>query len=100
MPENDLALIAHLMRRAGFGANRAELEALSAKEYEAIVNDLLHPERVPDVEEDVLKRYHLELTYEDSLPAQTGRWMYRIINTVRPLEEKIALFWHHVLAAG
>ncbi len=100
MPENDLALIAHLARRAGFGATRAELEALSAKGYEAIVDDLLHPEYFPDVEEDVLKRYYLELTYQDSLPAQTGHWMYRMINTVRPLEEKIALFWHQVLAAG
>ena len=100
MAENDLALIAHLMRRAGFGATRAELEALSAKEYEATVDDLLHPERFPDVEEDVLKRYHLEIAYQDSFAAQTSHWMYRMINTVRPLEEKMALFWHHVLAAG
>ena len=91
MPENDLALIIHLMRRAGFGATRAELEALSAKDYEAIVDDLLHPELFPDVEEDVLRRYYLELTYQDSLPAQTSQWIYRMINTVRPLEEKIAL---------
>ena len=77
MPENDLALTPHLMRRAGFGATRTELEALSAKGYEAIVDDLLHPERFPDVEEDILKRYYLELTYQDSLPAQTGQRMYR-----------------------
>ncbi len=100
MPESDLALVAHLMRRAGFGATRAELEALSAKSYEAIVDDLLNPERFPEVEEDILRRYYLELTYQDSLAVWTGQWMYRMINTIRPLEEKMALFWHHVLAAG
>ena len=34
--KEDLALMAHLMRRAGFGANRDELEALVAKGYDAV----------------------------------------------------------------
>jgi uncharacterized protein (DUF1800 family) len=100
MPEKDIALIAHLMRRAGFGATRAELEELSSRGYDQVVEDLLHPERFPEVEDDVWKRYNLELTYNDSLQAHTGRWLYRMINTKRPLEEKIALFWHHVFATG
>ena len=47
MQESDLALAAHLMRRAGFGATRDELEVLSARSYEAVVEDLIHPERFP-----------------------------------------------------
>jgi uncharacterized protein (DUF1800 family) len=27
-------------------------------------------------------------------------WMYYLVNTKRPLEEKVALFWHHVFATG
>jgi len=27
-------------------------------------------------------------------------WMFYLVNTERPLEEKIALFWHHVFATG
>ena len=100
MPDDNIALIAHLMRRAGFGATRSELEQLAEKGYEAVVEDLLNPERFPDVEEDVLKRYYLEMSYTDSLPQWAGRWMYRMINTQRPLEEKISLFWHHVFATG
>ena len=38
------ALIAHLMRRAGFGARRDELEEHSTKGYEKIVEELLDPE--------------------------------------------------------
>src|SRR6266536_1046579 len=28
------------------------------------------------------------------------RWIYRMINTKRPLQEKMALFWHGVFATG
>ena len=34
MSNNDIALMAHLMRRAGFGADRDQLEAMAAKGYE------------------------------------------------------------------
>ena len=35
----DIALMAHLMRRAGFGAGRDELEARVAKGYDATVEE-------------------------------------------------------------
>lgn len=100
MPKTDTALVAHLLRRAGFGATRAELEEYCKKEYEEIVEDLLHPERFPEVEEDVLRRYYPGLLNQDSLPLWGGHWMYRMINTRRPLQEKMALFWHHVFATA
>jgi uncharacterized protein (DUF1800 family) len=100
MPAADISLMAHLMRRAGFGATRAELEKLAEHGYENTVNDLVNPERFPDIEEDLLKRYYLELTYNDSLPQWTGEWVFRMINTQQPLREKMALFWHHVFATA
>ena len=33
------------------------------------------------------------------MQAQTN-WVYRMINTPRPLEEKMALFWHQLFATG
>ena len=100
MPSTDLALIAHLMRRAGFGATRAELEDYANQSYEDIVEDLLHPERFPEVADDVVIRYWLELNNPDSVEPWNTRWLYRMINTERPLEEKMALFWHHVFATS
>ena len=100
MPQSDLALAAHLMRRAGFGATRDELEALASQDYEAIVEDLLHPERFPEVDDDVIIRYWLELNNPDSVEPWNTRWIYRMVNTQRPLEEKMALFWHHVFATS
>ena len=47
MADDRIAVMAHLMRRAGFGATRDELEAYVAKGYEIIVEELLHPEDQP-----------------------------------------------------
>jgi len=96
MAKDDLARIAHLTRRAGFGATRSELEAYAAKGYAAVVEDLVNPERFPDVEEDLFDRYF----DGEGINVVTGRWIYRMINSRRPLQEKMALFWHHVFATA
>ncbi len=95
MSETEFASIAHLMRRAGFGATYAELEALADKGYEQIVEELIHPERAPDMGSDVIERY-----WDGEFNAHQGNWIFRMINSPRPLEEKLALFWHHVLATA
>jgi uncharacterized protein (DUF1800 family) len=101
MADQDLALMAHLMRRAGFGATRDELEAYVARGYEAVVEDLLHPERFPEIDDTLFCRYYaLGSTMVDATVMWHARWLYRMINTQRPLEEKMALFWHHVFATG
>ena len=101
MAQTDVALLAHLLRRAGFGARHEELEAYATRSYEDVVEDLLHPERFPEVEEDVVCRYYsLATIMEDSPAVLQGRWFYRMINSQRPLQEKMALFWHGVFATG
>ncbi|MCE2404140.1 MAG: DUF1800 domain-containing protein [Dehalococcoidia bacterium] len=100
MADNDIALMAHLMRRAGFGAGRDELEALVARGYESTVEDLIHPERVPDVEEDLFERYLPEFVELAAIESNQQLWMQRMISTKRPLQEKMALFWHGILCTG
>ena len=97
---SDIALMAHLFRRAGFGASRDELEACAARGYEAVVDDLLHPERSPEVEDDLIGRYNHGVLLQASIEGEAQRWFYRMINTRRPLQEKVALFWHHVFATA
>mgnify|MGYP001480855375 CR=1 FL=1 len=57
MADQDIALIAHLLRRAGFGASRDEIEAKASQGYNNVVQDLLNPEAQPAVENDLLMRY-------------------------------------------
>ena len=99
--QEDIALMAHLMRRAGFGAGRDELEARAAKGYEATVEELLNPETQPPVDAYTLLRYQpASLLPGGQPPMGNVNWLYYLVNTKRPLEEKMALFWHHVFATG
>ena len=101
MPNERLALTAHLLRRAGFGATREELEAYASRPYEEVVEELVNPERMPDIDEDLLRRYYPHLgANQDNPNSWNGRWFYRMVNSKRPLEEKMTLFWHHVFATG
>ncbi len=99
--QDDIALMAHLMRRAGFGAGRDELEARVAKGYEATVEELLHPETQEPVDAYSLMRYQPAALLPGGQPPMGNvNWMFYLVNTKRPLEEKMALFWHHVFATG
>ena len=103
MANDDIALMAHLMRRAGFGAPRAELEARVAKGYEATVEELVDPDRhgIPKNDEDLLFRHFPSGMLPGGVPFQgQANYMWQMINTSRPLEEKVALFWHQVFATG
>ncbi len=100
MADKDIALMAHLMRRAGFGATYEELEARAAKGYEATVDELLQPDAQPAIERDVLMRYQPQWVSQAGLEGQQEEWTFRMINTKRPLEEKIALFWHQIFCTG
>ena len=100
MPDSKIALMAHLLRRAGFGAPRDELDAYVAKGYEATVEELIHPENQPDVDLFLMSRYLPEYASLEAIDVNQQSWLYRMINTGRPLQEKMALFWHGVLCTG
>ena len=100
MADSDIALMARLMRHAGFGAARDELEAYVAKGYEAVVEELLHPENQPDLDLYLMERYMPEYGELAGIDGCQQAWVYRMINSPRPLQEKMALFWHGVLCTG
>ena len=100
MSNADIALMAHLMRRAGFGASRDELEQLVDQGYENVVEDLLNPGPANSMPDDVIRRYHSEMAEMRELNSAGAYWMYRMVTTDNQLEEKLALFWHSLFATG
>ena len=97
----DKALIAHLYRRAGFGTTPKMLEDLSSKDYDDIVDNLVDIEKIDDLQdEDILSRYYPQLHSTDNFGMDNTKWFYRMINSKKPLQEKMTLFWHHVFATG
>ena len=97
----DIALMAHLIRRAGFGASPDELEGLVEQGYEQTVEQLLHPEEQFGVDEYLLYRYY-PVTESPGATGSSGQanWLYKMVNTELLLQEKMALLWHHVFATG
>ena len=95
-----LDLMAHLYRRAGFGATRDELDEALAAGYEATVEKLLHPERQPDLEYDLIYRFYPDMKEAREIDITQSFWVYKMINSQRPLEEKMALFWHCLFATA
>ncbi|MCH8226448.1 MAG: DUF1800 family protein, partial [Chloroflexi bacterium] len=100
MPDQDVGLMAHLLRRAGFGASRDEIEAKVAQGYDATVEALLNPEAQEAIDEDLMLRYHPIYYHAGAIEVNNQIWMYRMINSPRQLQEKMSLFWHMIFCAG
>ena len=98
--KNQLRLMAHLMRRAGFTATRKELEDYNTQGYNQTVEKLLHPQGASHLPDDIIRRYHVGQYELRQLDEAAAYWMYRMITTENPLEEKMALFWHGLFATG
>ena len=71
-----------------------------SKGYEAVVEELLYPERQPAIDDELLYRFFPGYEGAGALPINQANWVFRMINTQRPLEEKMALFWHQLFATS
>ena len=98
--KTDVELIAHLLRRAGFGATRNELEKYSSLGYEAAVEELLNPGEEQRISDYLVRRFHPELSGMMGPQAPGENWLYRMATTSAPLREKMTLFWHGIFATG
>ncbi len=99
--------IAHLLRRAGFGLNAADAESWNQLGLVGAVAQLVDYESVTDDVDDHIgtpgylgttSRGPFEPDYRISDARQ--RWLFRLVHTQRPLQEKMALFWHNHFATG
>ena len=98
--DNDIALIAHLMRRAGFGANREQIGMHANAGYQNTVEALLNPGEEDRMDDLLIRRFHPELSGMMGPNAPGQNWLYRMATTSAPLREKMALFWHGIFATG
>jgi uncharacterized protein (DUF1800 family) len=99
--------IEHLLRRAGFGASLDELTFYSELGYQATLERLLDFESIPDtVDSRIGEPGYVGVTSRGPLQPTTvindarQRWLFRMVHTDRPLQEKMALYWHHHFATA
>ena len=100
MADENVALMAHLLRRAGFGASRDEIEARAAHGYDHTLEELLNPMGQEGIEEDLYYRYNPSYWEAAAIENNVQAWVWRMINNPRQLQEKVALFWHMIFCAG
>jgi uncharacterized protein (DUF1800 family) len=90
----DLRKVAHLHRRAGFGATRAELVRDIEAGPEASVTRLFHPPQLPTEDIEAIDGLRQTARSSSNLDLLKVCWLNRILHGPDPLREKLTLFWH------
>jgi uncharacterized protein (DUF1800 family) len=89
---------AHLLRRAGFGSTKKELDDFEALGLNKAVDRLVDYESTSNAQLDqILGQYEFDFDNRRDL---TAWWVIRMLNTARPLEEKMVFFWHDHFATS
>lgn len=99
--------IEHLLRRVGFGGSPAEVAELAEVGYHGAVDLLVFHELVhDDVDGHIGQAGYVGVTTRSQFLPDTSindarqRWLFRMAHSRRPLQEKMALFWHHHFATA
>ncbi len=90
----DLRKVAHLHRRAGFGATRAELLRDLSDGPEASIDRLFHPARLTTEDLEAIDGLRQTARTSSNLDLLKVCWLNRIVHGPDPLREKLTLFWH------
>jgi len=97
----------HLLRRAGFGATPQELSDYASISTGAAIDRLIDYESQPDdVDQRIGTPNHVGITTRGRFSPNTvitdarQRWLFRMVHSRRPLQEKMALFWHNHFATA
>jgi uncharacterized protein (DUF1800 family) len=100
----------HLLRRAGFGARPDELDTYRQLSIGGAISRLVEYEGIPDDVDSFIG----QPGYAQTVPSIRGgalspgsniadarqRWLFRMVHTNRPLQEKMTLFWHNHFATA
>jgi hypothetical protein len=100
--------IEHLLRRAGFGASPADLASFEDMSMSGVLDYLLDYEDQPDdVDSKIGNPAYVSVALRGggfqpntNIEDARQRWLFRMVHTQRPLQEKMALFWHNHFATA
>jgi uncharacterized protein (DUF1800 family) len=105
-PMSPLLQVPHLLRRAGFGGGPQEQSKYLAMGYDQAVQYLLNYDQIDNSALDAITP-NIRTTYSGAIPAGQNEvnnlatwWLNRMVQTPRPLEEKMTLFWHNHFATA
>jgi uncharacterized protein (DUF1800 family) len=107
MPRDSDRLIEHLLRRAGFGASTDELSLYGQMSFSEAIDTLIGYDLVADtVDSKISMPGYVGITTRGqfmpgaNITDARQRWLFRMLHSERPLQEKMTLFWHNHFATG
>jgi uncharacterized protein (DUF1800 family) len=95
--------VAHLLRRAGFGASPDELSSYQKLGVGGAIDQLLNYQNIDDSILPSQPNITMGIEKQSSgqeVGALIWWWVDRMTKTPRPLEEKMTLFWHNHFATA
>jgi len=99
--------VKHLLRRAGFGANKEDLGYYGELRFDDAVRLLVDFEQIDDdVDGKIGNAAYAGVTVRGGFQPNTvindarQRWLFRMVHSNRPLQEKLTLFWHNHFATA
>src|SRR5918996_5010302 len=100
--------VEHLLRRAAFGPNAADLARFGDVSASVVSSHLVEYERQPDdADSKIGQAAYVGITTRggqfspsSNIEDARQRWLFRMVHSQRPLEEKMALFWHNHFATA
>jgi uncharacterized protein (DUF1800 family) len=102
-------MLEHILRRMGFGASPADLAVWAGTPIDTVIDRLLNYESAStDHDSKIGNPAYAGITTSSGNPFSANtlindarqRWLFRMIHSQRPLEEKMALFWHNHFATA
>jgi uncharacterized protein (DUF1800 family) len=96
----------HLLRRAGFGASINDLARFEDLSIPVVTDLLLNVDDDEDVDRFIGAPTHVGITARGRFSPNTNiedarqRWLFRMVHSANPLQDKMALFWHHHFATA
>jgi uncharacterized protein (DUF1800 family) len=100
-------MLDHVLRRMGFGASQTDVEQFARLPQVGVIGYLLNYDRAPDdVDTKIGNAAYAGITtrgqFQPNLVINDARqrWLFRMVHTQRPLQEKLALFWHNHFATA
>jgi hypothetical protein len=96
----------HLLRRAGFGASTDDLANYSDLSMSVVTDFLLNVDEDDDVDRNIGASNYVGVTTRGAFSPNTNiedarqRWLFRMVHSTNPLQEKMALFWHNHFATA
>ncbi len=88
---NKASTIRHLLSRAGFGFTPEQYQLYLDMDYEQVVDSLLDFSADNSALDEMLTQQSFDFANPDDIKRW---WLFRMLFTRHPLQEKLTLFWH------